>query len=761
MTTSMQDVRDGVDATTGRDHIAKAIAVIAADGPIELRALCGGRDCVETKRFADPAAALNWAWARDKNAKAIYVVLNSFDANRGDAANDAAITRRRWLLVDCDSRRPSSDINATDSELDAAMQVASDIHSYLLQRGVPRDSVVRALSGNGVHLLVRIDLPNDEASKGLVKRCLNRLAEKFDSSTVHVDLKVSNASRVTKLYGTWARKGPHTQERPHRRAELLHVPDQIEIVAREVLEDLASPSKREPGATSESSDSSIPDGQRNDTLYRKGRRLRDLGFDEAGIFAALRVLNNERCRPPLPDSEVASIARSCATNGPVNDVYPTTESGDAEFFTARNGELTRYDHRRDRWLLFDHHIWVPQTNGEVERLALESVRARQRAAEGSKERLKWAAGGESRNRQLNLLALAQNMLPIADAGDKWDLDPWLLGAQNGVIDLRTGTLREGLPDDRITMRVRVSFDPSARCPLWDDTVAKIFQGNEQLIAYFDRFVGYSLTGDCREECLAMCWGGGANGKGTLMNTLAWLLGDYADDLPFSAFELHSRGSIPNDVAKIVGKRFVTASETAETRRLNEARVKALTGRDPITARFLHQEFFTFQPVAKFWLATNHKPIVHDDSDGFWRRLHLIPFAASFVERPDRTLKDKLREEGTGILARAVRGCMAWQREGLDPPDIVRNATRTYRDASLPLARFLDQCCIEQEGARATFGDLFSEYMRWCGKAQDRLGRHEFNNALRAKFAVDPRNTRNVTFVGVGIVNSRVEAEGLL
>ena len=305
--------------------------------------------------------------------------------------------------------------------------------------------------------------------------------------------------------------------------------------------------------------------------------------------------------------------------------------------------------------------------------------------------------------------------------------------------------------------MRVPFDPEATCPLYDKTVAEIFENNAELIAYVDRYVGYSLTGDCQEESLAFCWGDGANGKGTLMNTVGWLLGDYADDLPFSAFELQSLASIPNDIAKIVNKRFITASETGETARLNEARVKALTGRDPITARFLHKEFFTFIPVAKFWLATNHKPEVRDDSEGFWRRLHLIPFTASFIGREDKTLKDRLRAELPGILTRAVRGCLAWQRDGLNPPDIVREATTTYRTDSMPLARFLDECCVLDDSQQASFSELFETYVKWCGRGP-RMGRHEFSTALRQRFTTNETEKTKVQklpvlFLGVKVLDA--------
>lgn len=507
-------------------------------------------------------------------------------------------------------------------------------------------------------------------------------------------------------------------------------------------------------------------GERNDGLYREGCRLRRLGWNQGEIAKALLVLNGERCRPPLDAREVEGIAASCAKHQPAADTFPLTEAGDAEYFAACFGDSVRFDHRAGRWLLFSGHLWLPQTDGEVDRLALDAVRARQAAALRETDtakrqaRLKWATGGEQVKRRRALLDWASSLRPITDDGANWNADLWLLGVENGVLDLRTGTVRAGRPEDRITLRVRAPFVASATCPLWDRTIHEIFNGDAELIAYFDRYIGYSLTGDCREETLALCWGGGANGKGTVMNTVGWLLGDYADDLPFSALELHERSGIPNDIAKIVGKRFVTSSESGETRRLNEARVKALTGRDPITARFLHREFFTFQPVAKFWLATNHKPTVRDTSVGFWRRIHLIPFTQSFAERPDLTLKDRLRAEAAGILARAVRGCLAWQREGLNPPAVVRQATDRYRTESEPLEQFFDACCVRKPGASATFGELFQAYIRYCGETRlfSRLTRREFGDALQERFAVDHGDRRYVRYQGVGLFSYLGEEE---
>lgn len=503
----------------------------------------------------------------------------------------------------------------------------------------------------------------------------------------------------------------------------------------------------------------VDNGSRNNALFVEACRFRRQGYGEDEIVEMLRT-PNRRCTPPLPEQELRTIARSASRYDPGDEGadYPTTEAGDAEAFAAAFGDRVRFDHRRKRWLLaVDSGHWLPDQTEALNRHSINLMRRRQQHAatiddmEKRKAHFAWAIKGESRTRLTNMQAIARSLAPVADAGDGWDPDPFLLGVPNGVVDLRTGLLRIVRPEDRITMRTRATFDPAAACPLWDATVRSIFGGDDTLIAYFDRLVGYSITGDCREECLPLCWGSGANGKGTIMNTLGWLLGDYADDLPFSALEMDDRAGIPNDIAKLVGRRFVTSSETGETRRLNEARIKALTGRDPITARFLHKEFFTFEPVAKFWLATNNKPMVRDTSVGFWRRIHMLPFTQSFADKPDLKLKDKLREEAPGILARAVRGCLAWQRDGLNPPSIVRDATAAYRDESMPLTRFLDARCVTGEGKRASFTPLYRAYQEWSAHEKGgKLNRRQFSDALRERFKTDPSARRSTAYLGVGL-----------
>jgi putative DNA primase/helicase len=394
-----------------------------------------------------------------------------------------------------------------------------------------------------------------------------------------------------------------------------------------------------------------------------------------------------------------------------------TEAGAAERFCRLHGEDVRFDHQRQRWLLWRGHRWQPDEDEHIIRLGLEFARLWQRGAleiadlQRREATVKAAMRLERRPALDSMLRFAAALRPIADTGTDWDRDPWLLGTPNGVIDLRTGQLRDGRREDRITMNVGVPYDPNATCPRWQRFVSEIFNDDDELVTFVQRAVGYSLTGDTSEQCLFLCHGTGANGKSTFLRTLAAVLGEYAHSMPFSTIELHQRGTIPNDLAALVGRRFVTASETNDGTRLNESRIKALTGEDAITARFLHAEFFTFVPVAKFWLAVNHKPVVRDDSYAFWRRIRLIPFLRTFPG--DKTLGPALRAEGAGILTWAVRGCLEWQREGLPTPAAVTEATETYAHESDPLRDFLDEATERAPDCEIAAGDLYDAYRRWA------------------------------------------------
>lgn len=479
-------------------------------------------------------------------------------------------------------------------------------------------------------------------------------------------------------------------------------------------------------------------------------------IDDAWVTAdptTCPVCGRDACEdhlPPTPDQAAAGSDRV------TREHTILTEAGAAERLAARHADLLRYDHRRGRWLIWTASRWMPDADAQVQRLALAFVRQWQHDALDMPDRarredsVKFTLSLERRDRLTNLLALAKTMTPIAHPGTGWDADPYLLAVANGVVDLRTGRLRPGRPEDGVTLQTAVPFDPSATCPRWLRFIEDIFGGHADLQRFVWAAVGYSLTGLTSEQVLFMLHGTGSNGKGSLLNTLKRVFGEYAWNMPFSTVEWRDRTAIPNDLAALVSRRFVIASETNDGTRLNESRVKALTGCDPITARFLHSEFFEFDPVAKFWLAVNHKPVVKDDSFGFWRRIRLIPFQHQFPVNP--TLADELWQEAPGILTWAVRGALAWQQDGLQAPEIVMAATKEYEADSDDLAAFLAEATEPDAQATVSARDLFEHYKAWAEwhhiPDRERLSQAKFGRKLAERYERLRDRTTGVSYRGL-------------
>jgi len=427
------------------------------------------------------------------------------------------------------------------------------------------------------------------------------------------------------------------------------------------------------------------------------------------------------------EHKAAIYAQLYTADAPERDPekLPYTDAGNAEMIATIYGERLRYDHRLGRWLIWDGQRWQADNDGHLIRLVLDAMRRRQELAlkirdvDQKKRAMSWTLGSESYSKMVSAINIAKNLDPLTDNGTGWDSNDWLLGVGNGVLDLRTGTLRNALPDDRITLNTEIDYNPDATAPRWEQFLSEIFDGDDELVGFIQRAVGYTLTGDTREQCLFLCHGGGANGKSVLLDILRTLLGDYAKNTPFSTFEMDRNNANTNDLAALSRVRLVTAAETNEAQRLNEARVKAITGGDPITARFLHKEFFEYLPSFKVWLAMNHKPRILGADDGIWRRIRLIPFNVKFKGKDaDKTLPDKLNAELGGILAWAVRGALDWQNGGLREPQVVVAETVNYRHESNNVLIYLDEQTIQNPQARIVSSTLYKKYRDWCNERGD-------------------------------------------
>lgn len=413
--------------------------------------------------------------------------------------------------------------------------------------------------------------------------------------------------------------------------------------------------------------------------------------------------------------------------------FNLTDLGNGERLIARYGENLRYCNPWKKWLCWNGQQWKIDDEQVVKRHARRVIRSlygdaaklmkglKDIANKKTKKKIvkqhdnlvKHAINSENGTRVTEMVRLAQMDVPIMPA--RLDTNRWLLNVANGTLDLKTGVLHPHRREDLLTKCIPLPYDPDATCPGWEQFLDDIMAGKTEMLDFLWKAIGYSLSGDVREDCLFLLYGTGANGKSTLLSILRTLLADYGKQAAFSTFLHQERDNVRNDLADLQGARFVTASETDEGKRLSMSVVKALTGQDTIKARFLFAEFFEFAPQMKIWLAANHKPIIRGTDHAIWRRIRLIPFTQKFEgASKDDNMRDKLLAELPGILAWAVRGCLAWQTDGLPMPETVQKATEEYKTESDVIGGFLNECCRLQKDLQTSASNLLEAFKSYSG-----------------------------------------------
>ncbi len=395
-----------------------------------------------------------------------------------------------------------------------------------------------------------------------------------------------------------------------------------------------------------------------------------------------------------------------------NVVEPVlSEDEVARMFEDRfNGRLL-YDHDAGRWLEWDSTRWRPDRIDRALHYARELARELS-ADKSSKTRL---AGGKT-SFAAGVERFARATPAFARTSDEWDRDPLLLGTPAGTVDLRTGELRKASPEDRITRLTAVAPSERAECPAWRKFLYETTAGNAELIAFLQAWAGYCATGETSEHALVFVHGGGGNGKSVFLNAVAEIMGDYAVTAAMDTFEASKSGRHPTDLAMLRGARLVTASETEEGRAWAEARIKAITGGDPITARFMRQDYFTYKPQFKLTIVGNHMPVLHNVDEAARRRFNIVPFLCK-PEHPDPKLPEKLREEYPAILRWIIDGCLLWREHRLPRPKIVTDATAEYFAEQDLFQQWLDACCEVRLSNDARFEQVSRLYASWKGFAE--------------------------------------------
>lgn len=335
-----------------------------------------------------------------------------------------------------------------------------------------------------------------------------------------------------------------------------------------------------------------------------------------------------------------------------------------------------------------------------------------------------------------------------------DADDWLLGITNGVLNLKTGKQLEIGPDLLVTKRCNVVFDPSAKCPRFEQFLGEVVPDIDER-KFLLRWLGYLLTGCVTEQKLMFVQGPGCNGKSVLMELMAWLLGDYARKIQTEMLmrQYRSVQSASPDLVSLQGRRFVYCNETTDGQWLDDARIKELTGGDTITGRIPYAaEAVEFPPTHKLIIAGNHAPMVSDDGHGLWRRMMLFPFGETIDKKNiDPNLLEKLKTEGPGILNLLLTGLTDWRKRGLQLPKTLKSATKKYRSEQDLIGDWLADRCKFAPGLTAQKKVLYANYRDWCTEnGCVSLSKNRFSRKLTGRghpTAKDNRTVRGLSTKG--------------
>ncbi|HEX8104405.1 MAG TPA: phage/plasmid primase, P4 family [Solirubrobacteraceae bacterium] len=433
-----------------------------------------------------------------------------------------------------------------------------------------------------------------------------------------------------------------------------------------------------------------------------------------------------------------------------------SDLGNAQRLVAAHGQDLRYVPGLG-WLHWTGAHWRRDDDGEATRRMANVTDGMLRAAcdlsddDDRKRAVRFALASQNARRIAAALELASQAVELVVHAEDLDRNPFLLTVANGTVDLRAGELRTPERADLITRVTDIEWHADAACPRWERFLAEVFAGDRDLIEWVQRLVGYCLTGDTSEHVLAVLHGRGCNGKSTLVNILRRLAGDLAVTASFDTFTRARGDRGPrNDLARLRGARLVTASESGEGRRLDEATVKEITGGDTIAARFLYGEHFEYRPAFKLLLVTNHRPRVDGDDDAIWRRLRLVPFDQSFEGREDPGLAAELEHELPGILRWAVDGCLTWQRDRLGQPPAVRDATAGYRADEDLIGAFLAERCLLDADARTPKRAIQATYTRWCEENGERALSAAELGARLARHGIRRGGKGRSSYVGIAL-----------
>lgn len=593
------------------------------------------------------------------------------------------------------------------------------------------------------------------------------------------DSKICNESRAMRIPGFYhSKEEPTMVEVIHFRPDMRYTQEKlIEALDKLTINDLLSNTslsedekaniekiiseKKKKSKASEAVKSSVDQNERItehrvDTLISVASKMKHDGYDNSIIRGALIRFNEEKCYPPIDearmmrevfpalerwDSEVDETEKPMKyyveipamlqkLHPEINNHYKWNDIGSGNLFADVFRSILRWNTTAIQWFFYDSTKWTEDEGGMIaQRCAKDLIRnltiyaANIKDEDSRNKYLKFITGLNSRRNRTTMLEDAKEKYFLCS--DDLDKDDYSINLQNGVLDLKTFELKSHHPNMMLTKICNVSFDPEVPTynNLWTKTLNEIFEGDQTKIEYLQRVLGYSLTGDTREETCFILYGKSTrNGKSTIIETMSYLMGGekgYAMNMrPETLAVKHNNdsGRASSDIARLKDCRFLNAAEPPKRMIFDIGLLKTMIGRDTITARYLHQNEFQFTPKFKLFINTNFLPLITDDTLFSSGRINVISFDRHFSEaEQDKTLKDRLKEPESlsAILNWCIDGLKKYYKEGLNPPDSVNGATEEYRASSDKVGCFLEECCVKVPDGIESGKKVYEAYQRWC------------------------------------------------
>ena len=468
---------------------------------------------------------------------------------------------------------------------------------------------------------------------------------------------------------------------------------------------------------------------------------------------------------PLPpqntSNEVPAIENATVGETGQRRYYTYDDTGNALRFRDANAGLIHYNHVDGCWIYWDGVRWASDEIGEIKRRADKMLAD---MAKDLKEMQddpaynaykKHLSRSRSHRGKEGFIAEARHLEGVPVLPSEMDRAGNAFNVRNCLISLKTGRTAEHDKKYMISKLAPVTYDENAKCPRWDRFIEEITCGDKSLQLYLQRMIGYCMTAYTKEQCMFFLYGNGSNGKSVFVDTIAYMLGEYAASCQPETVMMRDRNNTARgDLARLKGARMVVTSEPNDGCRLDEGIVKQMTGgtENKLTARFLYGREFEFSPEFKIVMSTNYKPVIKGTDNGIWRRVRLIPFTAEFTkENRDPQLTEKLRRELPGILNWAIAGAVGWCKEGLPPCAIIDEAGQEYRSEMDRVQQFLDDCTTRSESSSTQASTLYKCYKAWCSEQGDRfpVGSTKFFMELKRRFKSRKTEAYN-EYIGIKI-----------